>query len=47
MTEADEALKVRIVAHCANMAKHDRAYAIWAFKRYCEALHWINWKIEK
>jgi hypothetical protein len=47
MRETDEALKARIVAHCAYMAKHDRAYAIWAFKRYCEALHWINWKIEK
>jgi hypothetical protein len=38
-----EALKARIVAHCANMAKHDRAYAVWAYKQYVEALPWIDW----
>jgi hypothetical protein len=47
MTEADAALKARIVAHCAYMAQHDRSYAIWAFKRYCEALPWIDWHVEK
>ena len=44
VTDYDEALKARIVAHCANMAKHDRAYAVWAYKQYCEALPWIDWQ---
>jgi hypothetical protein len=38
-----EALKARIIEHCANMAKHDRAYAVWAYKQYCEALPFIDW----
>lgn len=36
------ALQKRIVEHCAMMAKHDRAYALFAWKRYIEELPWLG-----
>ena len=36
------ALKKRIVEQCAMMAKHDRAYAVFAWKQYCESLPWLG-----
>jgi hypothetical protein len=44
VTEADAALKARIIAHCARMAKLDREYAVWAFNQYCEAMPWLELK---
>ena len=35
-------LRARILAHCAEMAKLDRAYAIEAFKRYDESMPWLE-----
>lgn len=36
------ALQKRIVEHCAMMAKHDRGYAVFAWKQYCESLPWLG-----
>ena len=44
VTEADAALKARIIEHCARMAKLDREYAVWAFKQYVDALPWLELK---
>ena len=35
-------LRARIIAHCAYMAQHDRAYAIYAYKRYRDAMPWLG-----
>lgn len=31
----------RIVAHCAWMAQHDRAYAEWAWRWYVRQMPWV------
>ena len=40
--DQNDDLRKRIVEHCAMMAKHDRAYAVFAWKQYCEALPWLE-----
>lgn len=42
MEMTNEEFKQRIIAHCAYMAQHDRAYAIYAYKRYRESMPWLN-----
>ena len=42
LTPADKDLAAKILAHCAWMAKHDRAYAVFAWKQYCESLPWLG-----
>jgi len=35
-------LRQNIIDHCAWMAQHDRAYAVWAYKRYREQMPWLG-----
>ena len=41
-SDYEQDLKQRIIANCAEMAKHDRQYAIWAYKQYREQLPWLG-----